>query len=115
MPEQSGVQEALPPPVGYWTRGISSASFLPVSTSKKCNEPCSLPPSDNEIAMSLPSGEGTNQSMAVVPLLLYVFGSKTTRACAGESRLSRRIKTGCCAGGFDHKGNTRRFLALIPT
>jgi len=33
--------------------------------------------------MSLPSGEGTNQSMAVVPLGFMVFGSTMTRDDAG--------------------------------
>src|SRR5260221_14298390 len=100
MPAPSEVQAALPPPVGYCTRGMTSASSLPVSTSKKCNVPCSLPPSDKESAIKRPSREGTNQSIAVVPLVLKTLGSKTVRHRAGGSSDERRTRIGCCAGGL---------------
>ena len=64
------LKATLPPAVGNCTRGISSESFFPVSTSKKCSVPCSLPPSESETATNRPSGEGTYQSMAGVPLVL---------------------------------------------
>src|SRR5262245_16644217 len=100
MPELSSSHAALPPPVGYWTRGILSSSSLPESTSKKCNVPCSLPPSESEIATRRPSGDGTYQSIAMLPLVLYEFGSKTVRQSAGAFREERRTRTGCCAGGL---------------
>src|SRR6266478_2236758 len=100
MPEPSEVHAALPPPVGYWTRGIVSPSSLPVSTSKKCNVPCSLPPSEREMATRRPSGDGTDQSIAMLPFVLYAFGSKTVRQSAGGFSEERRTRTGCCAGGL---------------
>src|SRR5215471_17618027 len=101
MPEPSAVHAALPPPVGYCTRGISSASGLPESTSKKWSVPCSLPPSESEIATRRPSREGTYQSMVVVPLVLYRLGSNTGRQRAGGYSEEKRTRTGCCAGGLN--------------
>src|SRR5258708_39117639 len=114
MPVPSEVQAALPPPIGYCTRGITSASSLPVSTSKICKVPCSLPPSDKERAIKCPSREGTNQSIAVVPLVLKALGSKTDLHNAGGSSDESRTSTGCCAGGLNRIAKVRPRFQLKP-
>ena len=57
--------------------------------------------SERDTATSLPSGEGTAQSIVVVPFVFSLFGSRTTFS---EARLSGDFSVtshGCCAGGWN--------------
>ena len=80
----------------------------------RCTRPCSLPPSDRQTATTRPSGDGTYQSMAVVPLVLYALGSNTVRHSAGAASEDRRTSTGCCAGGLKRNAKMRPFRSTKP-
>ena len=47
-----------------------------------CTSPDSLPPFESDTATSLPSGDGTNQSMASCAFLSISLGSTRTRGVA---------------------------------
>src|ERR1700754_5208889 len=100
MPLLSARQPTLPPAVGYWTRGMTGSTSLWLATSKMWREPSSLPPRDMDTATDFPSGDGTNQSIAVAPVGSRLLGSTMTTAVAGLRSGPNTDSIGCCLGGW---------------
>ncbi len=82
-----------------------STSFR-VATSNTCSEPSSLPFRDIETASRFPSGDGTNQSIAVVPFGSSAFGSTITCMATGSSARPSTAIIGCCFGGWVYSAKT---------
>src|SRR4029077_11419220 len=57
------------------------------------------------MATYLPSNDGTNQSIAVVPFVSRTFGSSTTFSDLRSSADASVTKSGCCFGGWDFMAN----------
>ncbi len=106
-PELSAFQASEPPAVGYCARGTASPVSLPVATSNTCTVPSSLPLRDSETATRFPSGDGTNQSIAVWPDGSSVLGSTTGRTCDGSAEAGITVTIGCCFGGCTVSVNSR--------
>ena len=100
--------------MGYCTRGTRSGSSLPVSVSKKCNTPSSLPFFERHTATRSPSGDGTYQSMAVVPFVSYLFRSRIVFGGIGRLRLVSEMSTGCCCGGLNLSAKTMPVRCVSP-
>ena len=98
------------------TRGMTTSVFLPVATSNTDTSPASLPPFDSDTATSLPSGDGTNQSIEVVPFVSSSFGSSRTRASAGLSARwhddQERLLLGRLPAHGEHTGLADREAAV---
>src|SRR5437773_12052316 len=57
------------------------------------------------MATYFPSKDGTNQSIAVVPLASSTFGSSTTFADLRSSADASVTRSGCCLGGWNFIAN----------
>ena len=57
------------------------------------------------MAMYLPSNDGTNQSIAVVPFVSRTFGSSTTFSDLRSSADASVTNSGCCFGGWNFIAN----------
>src|SRR4030095_15834127 len=76
--------------------------------------PSSLPPCEIDIATYLPSRDGTNQSIAVLPVGSSLFGSSTTLSDFKSSADDRVTSICCCSGGWNLKANKTPGRETIP-
>src|SRR5207237_8740611 len=79
-----------------------------------CNVPSSLPPCEIDIATYLPSRDGTNQSIAVLPDGSSLFGSSTTFSDFRASAEASVTSICCCFGGWNLRANKMPGRETMP-